>query len=101
MNEAGLIALGAFVAPTAESRAHARYILGERCLMVYLNTPMDVCQERDPSGLYAANTEGTVPGVSYPYEAPIDADLVLDTSMQNLENCVAEVIALLRTRKLI
>jgi len=101
MNEAGLIAIGAFVAPTEESRAQARYILGERCLMVYLDTPMDVCQERDPSGLYAADVEGTIPGVSYPYEAPADADLVLDTSKQNLETCVAEVSELLRSRKLI
>ncbi|HIQ52969.1 MAG TPA: sulfate adenylyltransferase subunit CysN, partial [Pseudomonas pachastrellae] len=44
MNEAGLIAIGAFVAPTEESRATARHILGNRCLLVHLDTPLDVCQ---------------------------------------------------------
>ncbi|HDZ56029.1 MAG TPA: sulfate adenylyltransferase subunit CysN [Pseudomonas xinjiangensis] len=101
MNDAGLIALGAFMAPTEESRATARHILGQRCLLVYLDTPLDVCQSRDPSGLYAANVEGTVPGVSYSYEAPVDADLVLNTVDQDLETCVEKVIALLRERSLI
>ena len=101
MNEAGLIALGAFVAPTEESRANARYILGDRCLLVHLDTPLDVCQARDPSGIYAANVPDTIPGVSYPYEAPTDADLVLDTASLDLDTCVDKVLGLLRERKLI
>ncbi len=101
MNEAGLIALGAFVAPTEESRATARYILGDRCLLVHLDTPLDVCQARDPSGLYAANVPDTIPGVSYPYEAPEDADLVLDTASLDLDSCVDKVLGLLRERKLV
>ena len=101
MNEAGLIAIGAFVAPTEESRATARHILGNRCLLVHLDTPLDVCQQRDPSGIYAANVEGTIPGVSFPYEAPTDADLVLNTAELDLEGCVEKVVGLLRERKLI
>lgn len=101
MNEAGLIAIGAFVAPTEESRASARHILGNRCLLVHLDTPLDVCQQRDPSGIYAANVEGTIPGVSFPYEAPTDADLVLNTAELDLEGCVEQVVGLLRERKLI
>ncbi|HDY97951.1 MAG TPA: sulfate adenylyltransferase subunit CysN [Pseudomonas sabulinigri] len=101
MNDAGLIAIGAFVAPTEESRATARYILGERCLLVYLDTPMDVCQSRDPSGIYAANVADTIPGVSFPYETPDDADLVLNTAELDLAGCVDKVVGLLRERKLI
>ena len=101
MNEAGLIAIGAFVAPTEESRATARHILGNRCLLVHLDTPLDVCQQRDPSGIYAANVEGTIPGVSFPYEVPTDADLVLNTAELDLEGCVEQVVGLLRERKLI
>ena len=101
MNEAGLIAIGAFVAPTEESRATARHILGNRCLLVHLDTPLDVCQQRDPSGIYAANVEGTIPGISFPYEAPSDADLVLNTAELDLEGCVEKVVGLLRERKLI
>ena len=101
LNQAGLIALGAFVAPTAESRATARHILGDRCLMVHLNTPLEVCQARDPSGLYAAGEEGTIPGISFPYEAPENADLVIDTAELDLAACVDKVIELLRERSLI
>lgn len=101
LNQAGLIALAAFVAPTAESRATARHILGDRCLMVHLDTPLDVCQARDPSGLYAAGEEGTIPGISYPYEAPEDADLVIDTAELDLAASVDKVIELLRERSLI
>ena len=101
LNQAGLIALGAFVAPTAESRATARHILGDRCLMVHLSTSLEVCQARDPSGLYAAGEEGTIPGVSYPYEVPENADLVIDTAELDLAACVDKVIELLRERSLI
>ena len=101
MNHAGLIALAAFVAPTEESRANARHILGDRCLMVYLDAPLEVCQKRDPSGLYAAGEEGTIPGVSYPYEAPEDADLVLNTAELDLTTCVDRVLDLLRERSVI
>ncbi|MCL5041463.1 MAG: adenylyl-sulfate kinase, partial [Gammaproteobacteria bacterium] len=79
----------------------ARYILGDRCLLVHLDTPLDVCQARDPSGIYAANAPDTIPGVSYPYEAPTDADLVLDTASLDLETCVDKVLGLLRERKLV
>ena len=101
MNHAGLIALAAFVAPTEESRANARHILGDRCLMVYLDAPLEVCQKRDPSGLYAAGEEGTIPGVSYPYEVPTDADLVLNTAELDLAACVDKVLDLLRERSVI
>ncbi|MFA5676955.1 MAG: sulfate adenylyltransferase subunit CysN [Pseudomonas sp.] len=101
LNQAGLIALAAFVAPTIESRATARHILGNRCLTVHLNPPLEVCQARDPSGLYAAGEEGTIPGVSYPYEVPEDADLVINTAELDLATCVDRVLDLLRERSVI
>ncbi|MEH6387009.1 sulfate adenylyltransferase subunit CysN [Pseudomonas profundi] len=101
LNEAGLIALGAFMAPTEEGRAAAKHILGDRCLLVYLDAPLEVCQARDPSGLYAANADDTVPGISYPYEEPEDAALVLNTAEMDLDSCVEKVVGLLRERSLI
>ena len=62
---------------------------------------MDVCQSRDPSGIYAANVADTIPGVSFPYETPDDADLVLNTAELDLAGCVDKVVGLLRERKLI
>jgi len=55
MKEAGLIAIGAFMAPTEESRARRVYILGpSAACLVPSGCAASVCQERDPSGLYAA-----------------------------------------------
>jgi bifunctional enzyme CysN/CysC len=105
LNESGLICCAAFVAASAEARAHAVSVIGrENCLIVYLNPPLDVCKQRDPSGIYAADAtlpSGNVPGVSFPYEAPIDADLMLDTSASSVGECIEQVLGLLKNRKLL
>ena len=105
LNESGLICCAAFVAASAEARAHAVSVIGrENCLIVYLNPPLDVCKQRDPSGIYAADAtlpSGNVPGVSFPYEAPIDADLMLDTSASSVGECMEQVLGLLKNRKVL
>jgi len=65
-----------------------------------------VCKQRDPSGLYAAwelNPEVVVdlPGVSFTYDEPEDADLMLDTSAQSVDECINQVVRLLRSKKVI
>jgi bifunctional enzyme CysN/CysC len=105
LNESGLICCAAFVAPTEEARAQAVSIIGrENCIIVYLNPSLDVCKQRDPSGIYAASATlpgNYVPGVSFPYEAPKDADLVLATDKLDVNDCIAQVTDLLKTRKVI
>ncbi len=105
LHESGLICCAAFVAASAEARAHAVSVIGrENCLIVYLNPPLDVCKQRDPSGIYAADAtlpSGNVPGVSFPYEAPIDADLMLDTSASSVGECMEQVLGLLKNRKVL
>ncbi|MEX2468698.1 MAG: sulfate adenylyltransferase subunit CysN, partial [Pseudohongiellaceae bacterium] len=92
LNDSGLICCASFVAPSAESREHARSVIGkDNCYIVYLNPPMEVCIERDPSGLYAS-AEGSessdIPGLSFPYEAPELTHLELDTSVLDVEECL-------------
>jgi bifunctional enzyme CysN/CysC len=103
LNESGLICCAAFVASSAEARAQAVSVIGkEKCLLVYLNPALDVCKQRDPSGLYAANATlptGNVPGISFPYEAPKDADLVLETDKLGISECIDQVMQLLKNRK--
>ena len=100
-NEAGLLTLAAFVAPSAEGREQARAIIGaERLITVYVQASPMVCRERDPQGLYAAG-EDNIPGESFPYDVPLDADLVVNTQSHSVEECVREVLALLRARALI
>jgi bifunctional enzyme CysN/CysC len=100
-NEAGLLTLAAFVAPSAEGREQARAIIGaERLITVYVQASPLACRERDPQGLYAAN-EDNIPGESFPYDVPLDADLVVNTQAHSVEECVQQVLALLRGRALI
>ena len=105
LNESGLICCAAFVAPSAESRADAINTIGkDKCLVVYLNPSLEVCKQRDPSGLYAADANapsGQVPGVSFPFEAAVDADLVLDTGSTPLAECIEQVLSLLKHRKIL
>ena len=105
LNDSGLICCGAFVAPDEESRAHALEIIGkDNCYIVYLNPPLEVCKKRDPSGIYAAGEyleAGNLPGVSFPYEEPEHADLVLSTDQESIEACTEKVIDLLREREVI
>ena len=105
LNDSGLICCGAFVAPDEESRAHALEIIGkDNCYIVYLNPPLEVCKQRDPSGIYAAGEyleTGNLPGVSFPYEEPENADLILSTDQDSIEECTEKVIELLREKEVI
>ncbi|MDF2490955.1 MAG: bifunctional sulfate adenylyltransferase subunit 1/adenylylsulfate kinase protein, partial [Pseudomonas sp.] len=97
-NEAGLLTLAAFVAPDAEGREQAKALIGkERLLTVYVQASPLVCRERDPQGLYAAGGDN-IPGEGFPYDVPLDADLVIDTQNSTVEEGVRQVLELLRTR---
>jgi len=101
-NRQGLIAIAALVAPKNSVRQRARELIGDdHYLEVFLDTPIDVCRERDPEGLYAAADRGEIPqfpGVSSTYERPEDADLRLDTSVQDVAECVDLIITQLTDR---
>ncbi len=97
-NEAGLITLAAFVAPSAEGREQAKTLIGaERAITVYVQASPLVCRQRDPQGLYAADGDN-IPGESFPYDVPLDADLVIDTQSASVEDGVKQVLDLLRSR---
>ncbi|MWV11647.1 sulfate adenylyltransferase subunit CysN [Pseudomonas sp. R-28-1W-6] len=97
-NEAGLLTLAAFVAPDAEGREQAKALIGnERLLTVYVQASPAACRERDPQGLYAAAGDN-IPGESFPYDVPLDADLVIDTQSLSVEEGVKQVLDLLRSR---
>ncbi len=102
LNDAGLIALCALMAPDAGVRAKAREAVGrDRFLLVHVATPLEVCRSRDARGVYAraeAGELGDFPGVSAPYDAPTDADLVIDASTVPVEDGVERLVELLRAR---
>ncbi|QXP24065.1 sulfate adenylyltransferase subunit CysN [Stutzerimonas stutzeri] len=97
-NEAGLLTLAAFVAPDAEGREQAKALIGaDRAITVYVQASPQTCQQRDPQGLYAAGGDN-IPGESFPYDVPGNADLVIDTESVSVAEGVKQVIDLLRQR---
>jgi len=105
LNDSGLICCAAFVAPNLDSREHLMSVIGEEnCIVIYLNPPLDLCKQRDPSGLYAAEENvptGTVPGVSFDYPEPENPDLILPTHELDVEDCIERVINVLKENSII
>jgi adenylyl-sulfate kinase len=98
--DSGTIALVALISPYAEARRRARALhedAGVRFVEVYVATPISVCAERDPKGLYARATSGTVAsftGVDDPYEAPLQPDIVVESG-EPLDGAVDRIISVL------
>ena len=91
----GIITICSFVAPNALVRKKARESVGDNLLLVYLSAPLEICRERDSNGFYQSENVSTVPGVSFPYEVPEDADLILPTHEITVEESVERLIELL------
>lgn len=96
MNDAGLIVLTSFISPFASDHQNARKIIGEENFIeIYVSTPLEECERRDVKGLYQKAREGKIPnftGISSPYEVPENAELVIDTSKQSLEESVEFIL---------
>ena len=105
INDAGMICLAGFVAPSEEVRQRAADEIGaDNFLLVHLSAPIEVCRERDTDSHYALADSGDIanfPGVSAPYDAPTNADLVLPTHEIGVKECVDKLITLLEERKVI
>ncbi len=95
MNDAGLIVLTSFISPYVRDRRRAREIIGENFVEVYVSTPLEECMRRDVKGLYASAMAGKIEhftGVSSPYEAPEHPDITIDTTGQDIEQCVEQLL---------
>ena len=99
MNDAGLIVIAAFISPYREDREMARRIIGDdKFVEIYLCTPLTVCAERDPKGMYKKAKTGEIAvftGVSAPYEAPVSPALSLDTSSMDVAACIDRIAEVL------
>ncbi|MCK0198039.1 adenylyl-sulfate kinase [Ancylobacter sp. 6x-1] len=84
----GNIVLVAAVSPSATARARVREIVGDAFFEVHVSAPLDVCEARDPKGLYAKARAGELKGftgIDAPYEAPAAAELVIETDRVGIE----------------
>lgn len=94
-NEAGLIVSTAFISPFISDRESARKIVGESFIEVFVDTPLEECEKRDPKGLYKKARAGEIPnftGIDSPYEAPTNPELHLKTENQAIEDVALQVI---------
>ncbi|MCW8915528.1 MAG: adenylyl-sulfate kinase [Magnetovibrio sp.] len=98
---AGVIAIAAFISPYHEERQLARGICQDNFVEVYLSASLEVCEGRDPKGLYKMARRGQIPdftGIDAPYEKPEHADVVLDTGSRTVEDCTQELSNLINDR---
>lgn len=100
--DAGLVVLAAFISPYREDRAFVKEKVGEDCFFeIYVKCPVDVCEKRDPKGLYKKARAGVIKGytgVDAPYEEPLNPDLIIDTDALDVEESVQKVLELLQTK---
>lgn len=98
-NQAGVIVLTSFISPYRKDRELARDIIGQQqFLEIHVNTPLEICESRDPKGLYKkarAGEIGQFTGISDPYEAPEAPALVLPAHEMEVEEAVNRLYALL------
>jgi len=105
MAEAGLIVLTAFISPFRSERRMARGLMAEgEFLEVFVDTPLEVAEARDPKGLYRKARRGELKnftGIDSPYEAPEAAEIRLDTAALTAEQAAGRVIEVMRERGLL
>ncbi len=98
--DAGLIVLTAFISPYRIDRERVRALLPEgEFIEIYVRCPLEVCEQRDPKGLYRKARAGQIPeftGISSPYEEPFQPELTLDSGATPVDECSAQVIAYLQ-----
>jgi adenylylsulfate kinase len=112
--DAGLFALTSFISPYRKDRDAVRAIHEQNkgyaipFIEVYVNTPIECCEQRDPKGLYKQAREAMAAGkgmgftgVDDPYEPPVAPELTFDASKHNVEEGVNRVLGYLSEKKLI
>jgi bifunctional enzyme CysN/CysC len=94
--DAGFLVISSFISPYRADRERARQAAPEAFHEIHIEAPLEVCEARDPKGLYKRARAGDIPeftGVSSPYEAPEQAELVVHTGERTVDDCLSELMA--------
>lgn len=95
-SESGIFTITAFISPFEKERSQAKEIIGENNFIeIHVATPLDLCEERDPKGLYKKARAGEIPqftGIDSPYEEPTHPDMIIKTRDMEVHDCVDEII---------
>lgn len=102
--DAGLIVSTAFISPFRSDREYARDLIGAADFIeVFIDTPLEICEQRDPKGLYQKARAGEISnftGISSPYETPNHPNIHIHTDELSVEQATAEIVAQLRFEKI-
>lgn len=99
MRNAGLIVIVTCISPFQTDRENARAIIGPADFIeVFISTPLDICEQRDPKGLYKKSRSGqlaNMTGIDSAYELPTNPDLIIDTSNYSVNESVEKILSYL------
>lgn len=102
MTDAGMIVITAFISPFCADRDQARALFADGDFVeIFVDTPLSVCEQRDPKGLYKKARAGQIKdftGIGSAYEAPTSPELHLDTAGKSVSQCLEEIAGFLRPR---
>lgn len=103
--DSGTIVLTAFISPFISDRTEVRELFdGGQFLEVFIDTPLEICEQRDPKGLYKKAREGEIKhftGIDSEYEAPTSADIHVKTADATIEACAQQIIETLTEKEYI
>ncbi len=103
--DAGMVAITAFISPYRADRDQVRAIMQPGDFVeVFVDCPLEVCEQRDVKGLYQKARAGQIPeftGISAPYEAPLEPELTIHTQDQSVEESARQVLACLERRGIV
>jgi len=92
----GSIVLASFISPFEKDRVNAKEIIGEdKFVEIFIDTPLEICKNRDPKGLYRKVINGEIKnftGVDSPYEKPTNPALTVTTEGKSIQACVDEIL---------
>lgn len=95
--DAGLIVIVSLISPFRGDRSFARSIFeADRFFEIYINTPLSVCEERDPKGLYKKARGGAIKnftGIDSPYEPPVCPEMIIETEGFSISQCAEKILA--------
>lgn len=103
--DAGIMVITAFISPYREDRQMARQLVErEEFIEIYAKCPLDICEKRDPKGLYKRARSGKIPeftGITAPYEEPENPEIIIETNKNTIEDSVDQIIMYLLKQKII
>lgn len=97
--DSGVITIATFISPFIKDREAVRQLLKTDFIEVYVDCPLDVCEKRDPKGIYKKARKGEIKdftGIDSPYEPPINPEITVQTNINSLEECVSKIIDYLK-----